>query len=232
MSRSGAAATQGRGSNMQNLLGQLKALESVRQEELVVLEGVNKLRLSSEATGNGDSKQSYRAKLGESCAAASELALKEKHLADAAIEYVNAMLTELNETDSAGDIQQQQQQYHHQQNQTANQQQPLEQLTKRRRTESQPGAMRRESRSRDRAGYRAGADSSEIDRKMGGVYTAELGRTQSLGISDLANTGSGGGGGKLEVVDRDRDRHRNRERERDRDGDNDRGGGSRDRARD
>ncbi|KAJ1891379.1 hypothetical protein LPJ66_006956, partial [Kickxella alabastrina] len=166
-----AAATTAQ-QNTQGLMAQLKALEAVRRDELTALETINSIHSSiATTTGLGDvssridgSSSSRNTEFGDSYAAASALALQEKQVADAALEYVNIMLAQLSEPDAASEL--------------------LHQRMRKQRLESRSSSARRRSRSRDRSVLRS-ADAEPGERRAG---TVALSKSQSLEVDHGAGS--------------------------------------------
>ncbi|KAJ2232408.1 hypothetical protein IWW45_004992 [Coemansia sp. RSA 485] len=209
---------------MQSLATQLKALETIRRDQVSALEQINKLqnRLNGASEGGGSSgSENTQHMLGEEYGVASALARKEKMAADNALEYVDALVAQLSDDALL----------------------PADnelQRTKKRRMESRPDTLRRDSRSRDRSLIR-GVSETRAGPGDRAAALAGLGRSQSqmadvdVGGTGRARAGSVGDWDRTQTVplrDRDRerererdrrDRERERDRERDRENDRERG---------
>ncbi|KAJ1828582.1 hypothetical protein LPJ56_001029 [Coemansia sp. RSA 2599] len=203
---------------MQSLVSQLRALETIRRDQVSALEHINKLhhRLGSSSEG-GSGPDSVQSMLGDEYGAASALARKEKQAADSALEYVDALLAQLSDgalLPADGDAQR----------------------PKKRRMESRSESLRRDSRSRDRSLIR-GVSETRAGPGDRAAALAGMGRSQSqlaeadAGASGRMRAGSLGDWDKSQApppplhrdgADRDKDKDKDKDKDRDRDRDRDR----------
>ncbi|KAJ2821818.1 hypothetical protein IWW50_004479 [Coemansia erecta] len=217
MSRHEYTATQGtsglsRGERrMQELLDHLKTVESTREKQGPLLEGINRQQKQLESAQD---TVKLSQTLGEDCRRANDLASQEQHAADAALEIVNRLLSKMEAREAESNS-----------NELERQQakrQKLEPKSSPARGETHQQQQQQQQQGRDRRLSRSGdGERPAIDRRRGSeAQESDRSRRESST-------------GREARRERDKERERDRDRARDKDRDRDRSRGrERDRSRD